>query len=1243
MARLRSTAAIPEGISNVVAEVLDACSEIAGELFRQQLTAAPFFPKRPRANPAVWRLLLNRQDQRAAFLLECSPISIERVERNASSVLDSALEAMPGSSKGKSSEPTATSSASTWNLFDAATSSEASETTDLYTFAPSALLDYFAVRFIVAAPDTDEFVSRFRTYPSFTDDLNMVSLFADRVRNDASVEAQFKQIVERARKSAAIGLTSDASVADHSVANAMSVLTAAGCSFNRAALQNLQAPDANLTHAMLVEADVSGSDLSAATLAGAQTRDLGSKGALVPAGPVEHLPLVSNLSGEALAAAFSQDGLLLTVIDSSLRASRWDVRSVMRSELATRDVSKTVASPLSAPLSSSSLSSLSSSGALSSLTAASASAKLVDEWQFSDPPAWWKSLFGDAATEPADSSAGQSLVAQPVLSATGSVAAVAGLEQTEAGAVDGELAGAPNFAIVLHDIRRSSFFRRVLVGHQHKVTSMMFVGDAHLVSGDASGQIRIWHNALLSSDASVVFGPGSAQESEAATSRAITATSFIAQREYELTIHEGDEVQVLDQSNPDWWWISFGGRQGCVPQSCLMPLAQEAARSLSGSRTSLLESVPSSEAFIVARRKALGTKPVLHANMIGAQGELVVAATTKAVQLWSVEERVLAREHVVAHAHIVAATSNQKWIACTTDRHLVLVFAITSHLSTSSSSSSSKQLPHAYRGAQLEQSYTFDLSRGQFDQLGAGMLASAALGLPSSRGISLKLATQSSVLACSGATQVTLFDLDAGHTVAHRQIEGGHVVGFSDDCSSVAVAFSKRVLLWDVELPSDRELSRTQCGGLSCLSVCASANLLVTGETFGSIKVWDASSLALLATLGQSFPVHSVAMSPLGNLVAAAGLTIEQNTSALQPGQVLKMWQTLPTKTQEAKLIQGCERLVRSVSFGRDGKFMACGEAEGRVTVWSTETGRVKYDFGKIARTAAPIPGADLALDDRGHEGPVLSVCFSQNTALVDNDDGGRFVLVSSSESPSATVVFWDLISGQSILQLAGIGGRVAELSSCSQYLAATVASSGYRTVAVHVVPSLLSMRQLQLSAALLAQKKPPTPLLTFRGHDGPVTCISFAPNGMVAATGSADTTVRIWAMPPPHTRNISNARANGSGRCLAVLRAHTDIVTSVAFHGESGMLYSCGLDGALLQSAPVAPCSASSASSASSAGLATLSSTPIEAASATAPVPHGQPPSAAVWRVVRVAASPSPPLVQTEGLLARATACSIQ
>ena len=228
---------------------------------------------------------------------------------------------------------------------------------------------------------------------------------------------------------------------------------------------------------------------------------------------------------------------------------------------------------------------------------------------------------------------------------------------------------------------------------------------------------------------------------------------------------------------------------------------------------------------------------------------------------------------------------------------------------------------------------------------------------------------------------------------------------------------------------------------------------LVSGCSDGRLRLWDAASGVLLATLtGPKRPVLSVGFSPDGMRLVSGS-----------DDRTLRLWDAASGALLAT--LTGHESWVRSVSFSPDGKLLASGSEDCTLRLWDAASGALL---------------ATLA----GHEDAVTSVGFSP--------DGARLVSGSLDE----TVRFWDAASGALLATLT--------VDTASRYtvpvLSVSFSPDGARLV------SGGNDGTVRLwdagSGALLA---------TLTGHEGWVYSVRFSPDGARLVSGGTDGTVRLW------------------------------------------------------------------------------------------------------------------------------------
>jgi WD40 repeat protein len=279
-------------------------------------------------------------------------------------------------------------------------------------------------------------------------------------------------------------------------------------------------------------------------------------------------------------------------------------------------------------------------------------------------------------------------------------------------------------------------------------------------------------------------------------------------------------------------------------------------------------------------------------------------------------------------------------------------------------------------------------------------------------------------------------------------------LAFSPDGRSLACNGDRMIHLWDPTTGQPQVGSGPRPTTRSDLSLSRDGQRLVSTGGGKQVRVWDTASRQPIVNLDTQQPVHAIAYSPAGNLIAGAC------------GDRIRLWDAA-TGAMVADW-QGPEEPVNVLAFSPDGTLIASGSATGYpVWVWRAVDGE------PVLLIPDPLDGCGA-------------------TALAFSPDGESLA-----------------VGGIDYLATGGSSGAAAIWNIPGRFESA-IFLGGATAVAYHPGGKRLATTTLDGTVCLwnIADQE----LLTeLTGHEGMVNCLAYSPDGKWLVSGSDDYTLRLW------------------------------------------------------------------------------------------------------------------------------------
>ncbi len=439
-------------------------------------------------------------------------------------------------------------------------------------------------------------------------------------------------------------------------------------------------------------------------------------------------------------------------------------------------------------------------------------------------------------------------------------------------------------------------------------------------------------------------------------------------------------------------------------------------------------------------------------------------------------------------------------------------------------------------------------------------------------------------------------------------------VGHSGPATATAINANGQILasaggdqtirFWDQATGKEKSVIGAHAAGVTSLSVNAAGTMAVSAGPDGTIKFWKIPD-APPKVLAHPDQATCAAISPDGTKLLTGCVDKQVRLWNLGNGNVERTFPAMGLA-------------IHSVAFNHDATQVAAGGADKSLMVWNAADGK---ELRKIADLPAPVqsvafapPGStppsviaagcgdnvirlfDVAQGTEikklaGHTGPVNAVAYSPKGDLIlsAGNDGSIHVWNVADGMSKAKLDYGSPVTSLSITKdggrvaVGGAGKAVKIFTLADNKLVATIDTPAeVRGLAWNADGSQVLVGGADNFARIYSGNGK---LIEFFSHEGPVTAVSFFPDGKRIATASADKSARLWTpsllWQGEHAgavRHVSfNAKGDivisagddksvkvwnaADGTLFRSLAAHEGAVTGVAISHDGTKIVSAGAD----------------------------------------------------------------------------------
>lgn len=385
----------------------------------------------------------------------------------------------------------------------------------------------------------------------------------------------------------------------------------------------------------------------------------------------------------------------------------------------------------------------------------------------------------------------------------------------------------------------------------------------------------------------------------------------------------------------------------------------------------------------------------------------------------------------------------------------------------------------------------------------------------------------------------------------------------------VTGCYDGSIYFWDKDDLTQTRKLQGHVDKVTSVVYSPNSNIYASASIDGTIRLWDSDGEAPKHIItGHTFYTSYVACieySPDGSTLASGGMNGDVHLWNAETGQYVQTLGELNDMEKTPKVKNNhsqngkFKKMVTSIAYAADGKFLAYGTMDNKIHIWDTQNKKHLRMLDPHIDEKHPY----TYMDDVRHSHSVYALAYSPDgKILVSGSENGKIRLwnpqrgwwLKTLTEPKKTVTSISFApDGKTFVSNGDYGKifmydvkkkqhiRTLEAMPSARIISSVAYSPKGKTIAAGSTNKMIYLWNAE--TGVLRQ--------VLSGHTDHVTSVSFSPDGNILASASYDRTIRLWNTETGHYQTTISGQM---GR-----------ITSVRFSPDGRTLASASSDGTVL------------------------------------------------------------------------------